>query len=230
MGMQLIGDPTPLARNPRATKPLISHRSRAITLVVALIVPSLLMPEVARAEPDRKSPWLAGALSLVVPGAGHYYLGKVGRARTFFGAEITVWGGYYLLRRQANLSKDDYKLYAAGHAGAVSDVDSDTYYEDVSWYDDSYDCNQDYRQPFRYTGEFSWQWDNVDNREHMKDMIQRSRDWRNRAKLSTSLAILTRVVSAIDAVTGGLRMKVGDTQVRVDPGRDHVTVEAKVHW
>jgi hypothetical protein len=191
---------------------------------------AIVMPQGAVAEPSHRSPWLAGALSLLVPGTGHYYLGRPGRARGFLGAEVTVWAGYYLLHRQANLAQDDYRLFASNHAGAASDEDSDTYYEDVSWYDDSYECNQDYRQPFRYTGDYAWEWDSVDSRKRMQDMIQRSRDWRNRAKLSTSLAIVTRVVSAIDAVTGGLKMRVGDAEVRVDPGRDHVTVEAKVRW
>jgi hypothetical protein len=34
----------------------------------------------------------------------------------------------------------------------------------------------------------------------------------------------------VDAVTGGLRMKVGGAEVRVDPGRDNVKVEAKIRW
>ena len=165
-----------------------------------------------------------------MPGAGHFYLGKAGRARTFATAELSVWAGYYLLRRQANLAEDDYHLFASRHAGASPDEDSDTYYEDVSWYDGSHDCNQDYRQPFRYTGDLAWEWDGYENREQMRDMIQRSRDWRNRAKLTTSLAIVTRVASAVDAVTGGLRMKVGGAEVHVDPGRDNVKVEARIRW
>ncbi len=184
----------------------------------------------APAESGRRSPWKAGALSLVLPGAGHYYLGKAGRARVFLSAEASVWAGYFLLRRQANLAKDDYRLFAARHAGASPDVESDDYYEDISWYDDSHDCNQDYRQPFRYTGDLAWQWDSLENRERMKDLIQRSRQWKSRAKVSTSLAILTRIASAVDAVTGALTFKVQEAEVRIDPGTDKVRVVASLQW
>jgi len=196
--------------------------------LVALI--SLTGLQSVQAEPRGKSPWKAGALSLLLPGAGHFYLGKAGRARAFVSAEASVWAGYYLLRRQANLAKDDYRLFASHHAGAASGEDADTYYEDVSWYDDSYDCNQDYRQPFRYTDDLAWEWDSWENRERMKKMIRRSRDWRSRAKLSTSFAILTRVASAVDAVTGALTFKVGDAEVRIDPRLDEVSMEASLRW
>ena len=42
-------------------------------------------------QPSAKSPWLAGGLSIVLPGAGEFYAESYWKSAAFFVAEVVLW-------------------------------------------------------------------------------------------------------------------------------------------
>ncbi len=84
----------------------------------------------------------AGALSLLVPGAGQLLVnGDTTKGWVMFGTEAATWGVYFLLDDHADAWADDYREYASIHAGTAGEhpdwywqavgryMDSDAYYE-----------------------------------------------------------------------------------------------------
>jgi hypothetical protein len=69
-------------------------------------------------SPDRKNPWLAGGLSLVLPGAGEFYTKSYLKAGIFFGVEVAS----FILGRSYNNKGDDqtefFQNYADAHYSA----------------------------------------------------------------------------------------------------------------
>jgi hypothetical protein len=66
-----------------------------------------------------KSPLLAGALSLALPGAGEFYAGNYVRSAIFFAAEIVLWGLAYHYDNKGNRGTDDFNNYADTHWNIV---------------------------------------------------------------------------------------------------------------
>jgi hypothetical protein len=84
----------------------------------------------------------AGALSLLVPGAGQLLVnGDSTKGWLMVGGDVVTWGAYFLLDHHADAWAHDYREYAGLHAGVAGDhpevywqavgryLDSDAYYE-----------------------------------------------------------------------------------------------------
>ena len=69
-----------------------------------------------------KSPWLAGALSLAVPGAGELYSESYVKAAVFAAVEVTSWIVAYSYNRKGNNQTDDFHAYANTHWNATKYV------------------------------------------------------------------------------------------------------------
>lgn len=63
-------------------------------------------------EDGRKSPKLAFAMSLVVPGLGELYAGEPKRAAVFLGIEAFTWFNYLRWRSRGNDLKAEFRAYA----------------------------------------------------------------------------------------------------------------------
>lgn len=100
---------SPLTGNPRVD-------FFAASAVPLPTVPANAMPPVRQDGGDgpagTKSPWLAAALSLAVPGAGELYAGSYLKAALFFGAEAAMWGVAWSYDKQGDDLTDEYKAYA----------------------------------------------------------------------------------------------------------------------
>ena len=66
-------------------------------------------------QTDRKSPKLAFAMSLMVPGLGELYAGEAKRAAVFFGIEALTWFNYLRWRSKGNDLKAKFRSFADGN-------------------------------------------------------------------------------------------------------------------
>jgi hypothetical protein len=74
----------------------------------------------AASSASRKSPWLAGGLSLVLPGAGEFYAESYLKSAVFLAAEAALWVLAYSYDRKADRQTDFFQNYANAHWSVVS--------------------------------------------------------------------------------------------------------------
>jgi hypothetical protein len=151
-----------------------------------------------------KSTFKAGALSLLLPGAGEYYLGHKNRAAIFIGAEAAIWGGYFAFRAWGDWKEDDYKSFAADHAGANIHGKDDKFFERMQFYSsrDWYNIieGERYGGAYPYTDFYYWHWDSDASREKFRGLRNESKTAFRNATFMIGVAALNRVVSFIDAI------------------------------
>ena len=167
------------------------------------------------------NPRKAVLLPLLLPGAGELYSGHKGRATGFFISEGAIWANFAAWEVAGHLRKNDYIEQARLNAGLGTESESDDYWRLVGTYmrssgsgPDSYEdaLRRDARNEFPSdpaaqdawvaarlpTGNRAWDWTSASLRESYIETRQNSTRAFSRAKFSFALAILNRVVSAID--------------------------------
>jgi hypothetical protein len=70
--------------------------------------------------PLRKSPWLAGGLSLALPGAGEFYSESYVKSALFLAAEAALWVLAYSYDHKADRQTDFFQNYANAHWSVVN--------------------------------------------------------------------------------------------------------------
>jgi hypothetical protein len=70
-------------------------------------------------EGSEKSPWLAGVLSLAIPGAGEMYTDNHLKGAIFFGIEVASWAVAYTYNKKGNDQTDLFENFANLHWNAV---------------------------------------------------------------------------------------------------------------
>jgi len=183
---------------------------------------------------DTKNPMVALLLSCVVPGWGEIYVGETTRGRWFMAAEAGIWAGYGAFKIQEGMREDDYRDYAQIFAGTAPGADS-SYLSDMGGYirsegDDSY--NESIRREARslfpddleaqaayltengYSGDLSWDWGTTDRFYEYRDLRRIASEAERNAFYITGLAVLNRVLSAVDSAWMARRHNAG---VRGEP-------------
>jgi TM2 domain-containing membrane protein YozV len=161
--------------------------------------------EEAKAGKQKSAP-LAMALSLAVPGAGELYAGAKTRGFIFFSLEGGIWGGYYGFKSYGRWRENDYKNFAAVHAGVNTQGKDDTFYEKMTYYESRDYYNQisrlfDRNEENTYPEDdfWNWEWDNEESRERFRQLRNDSKSANRRAIFMLGAAVVNRIVSAIDA-------------------------------
>lgn len=77
--------------------------------------PWLGQREAGEPETPTKSPWLAGGLSLVVPGAGEVYAGTYLKAAIFFAAEVALWAVAATYDKKGDRKTAEFESFADAH-------------------------------------------------------------------------------------------------------------------
>jgi hypothetical protein len=154
-----------------------------------------------------KSPRTAALLSLLLPGAGEVYAGAGTKGRIFMFSEASLWAGFFGFRTYSAWLKDDYKSYAASHAQVNLQDKTDSFFDELAYYDnlDQYNqfgplYNRGEKFPYPETDLWYWQWDSRESRLHYRDMKNRSKDMSRRALYMVGLSLVNRVVSVVDAM------------------------------
>jgi hypothetical protein len=169
-----------------------------------LNVPSFLNAD--KAGKQGKSKFLALGLSLLLPGAGQYYVGSKSKMIIFGSSEAAVWTGFFGLRLYGGWKKEDYKAWAAFHAGVDVNGKPDIYYEKMTYYDNLNEYNQLARVMdgseailFPNTPRYYWNWDSNQSRSHFRNLRNQSKNAYRRSLLFVGAALVNRVLAGIDA-------------------------------
>ncbi|MEW5924182.1 MAG: hypothetical protein AB1746_09355 [Candidatus Zixiibacteriota bacterium] len=157
--------------------------------------------------PDQKkiSKSKAVFLSLLMPGAGHFYLDEKGRGEVFVGTEIVSWAGAAAFQIYGKWKEDDYIDYAVKHAGIDPAGKSEDFYKNLTFYDSRMDYNTagrviDPGDPYYpNTSAYYWDWENDASRSFYRGMRNDSETaFRNR-DFMIGVAIFNRIIAGIDA-------------------------------
>ncbi len=181
----------------------------------------------------------AGALSLILPGAGQFYNGDRGKAYLMAGIEAGIWTAYFVFDTQGDNRMGSAREYAGIYAGTGGDH-PESYWQAVGRYLDS-DAYEDYlRREARATGETApadlpagdtWQWVNGDRKYDYQKLRADANAAYDRRDFMILFAVVNRAVAVVDAVIGagdkpgtveaevlGLNVSVGVVPSWRDPG------------
>ncbi len=158
-------------------------------------------------QPEKKSIGTALLLSLVLPGAGEYYVGNTSQSKIFFGVEVLAWGGFFLNDYHASSLEKDYKAYARQHAGVSSGgKEDDQYWVSIGKFDDIYAYNSRRANERRLDEIYDetkanfWQWDSKKNRFSYDEKRLKSVDIKSRDIYFYTAILVNHLVSAINAM------------------------------
>lgn len=160
----------------------------------------------------RKSLFKAVLWSTLVPGGGEYYLGERGKARVFFSVEAATWLGFASFELWGHWKKNDYIQFAAQRAGAQLEGKSDNFDDLVGFYTDITEYNtlgrvSDPERAYLYdTPTNHWRWQSATDQATYRTIKNQSREAFRRAKFMIGLAVVSRVVSVIDAILDTRRL------------------------
>lgn len=157
-------------------------------------------------SPDKKSVGKAMLFSLLIPGAGEYYVGETFYAKLFLGIEILGWSSIFFNRYYYNSMRKDYMAFATLHAGVNKKNKDDQFWIDIGKYDDIYSYNNKrvnqrrINELYDLNGVNYWRWDSFDNRYTYDLKRLKSVSIKNREIFITVGIVVNHLVSAINAV------------------------------
>tara|TARA_B100001123_G_C14926271_1_gene873844 strand:+ start:18 stop:659 length:642 start_codon:yes stop_codon:yes gene_type:complete len=169
---------------------------------------------------DSKDPVLSPILkSLIFPGWGEYALGNKKRGKVFAVTEsfiiISILGSY----SKANTFKSNYEAYAAQHAGVSILGKNRQYWVDIGNYLSIDQFNEehlrwrDYNALYQQNDNWSWHWDNDENRKSFEKMRIKADTWKLRGSFLIGGMVLNHIVSAIDSLYLFRISKIKDTNI-----------------
>lgn len=154
---------------------------------------------------NKKNPALSVFLSLLVPGAGHLYAGRMDVGKYFVASEAACWLGVAGLSLYGNWLRDDSRTFASQHSGLNKDGKDDDYFGNVGNFESIYTYNNEKLAKGQWDKIYDvnthfWNWDNDANRNQFDLQRKKSeRTYNTRIVFATGL-IVNRLISAISAV------------------------------
>ena len=173
------------------------------------------IPLVGRSEDIKyKSRIKAALYSLILPGAGQYYISDISKAKLFFGIEAGMWFSYYGFRKYGAFKNEAAKGWAVLKAGASPANKDERYWVKMTYYDNR-DRNEGYEELgynqmaavvelddallFPEIPEYYWNWENKADRQKYRNLRNQSKTAFKRADLAIGMLIANHVISAIEA-------------------------------
>ena len=156
-------------------------------------------------DEGKKSVGLGIIYSLLLPGMGELYADAYDVGKYFTIAEGVLWGTYIGMNTYAGWKKDNYKSYAAEHAGIDnSNKDADYYgtisdYSDIDLYNNEKALDRDFEAMYN-RDQYFWKWQSAEERKTYRAMWTSSEQTYNDLRFIVGGMILNRVASAINAV------------------------------
>jgi len=153
-----------------------------------------------------KSPFLAGALSFVLPGLGEAYAGNFSTGKYSLGVEIGLIAGLVGTSIYANSLESDYQVMARAKAGVSEGEKSEQFWKDISNYESLEAFNQQRLRQRNYDGIYSqenfWQWHTESDRKKYRDLRISSDEAFQATYFIIGAMAVNRLFSAINAVRG----------------------------
>jgi hypothetical protein len=168
-------------------------------------LPERLDPLPEQSREGTKSPALAVAYSLLLPGMGELYAGDYSTGKYLTAAEGALVVGLISFDRYANWLKDDSRQYSVQHAHTVLAGKDDQYFSDIGDFGSVYDYNAFVlrnRQPQKVYDPNSsdyWKWDNPANQENYRSIRVSSDDRFNDTRFIVAAMAVNHLISAINA-------------------------------
>ena len=176
---------------------------RRRTAVLALLASLAWVPQLCAQNAEGPSEGGALLRSLIMPGWGQHVLGDHRAARKLALVETGLWLSYAVTRGAAGWYQQDYRAFAAFHAGAAYRLKPDIYYYRLGRYDSIYEYNQVQLRQRNIAGiyplgeRYDWQWDNSFSRERYNDLRRASLLAAKGASFLVGGMIINRAVAAI---------------------------------
>ncbi len=149
---------------------------------------------------------LGGAFlrSAVIPGWGQRRAGARTAARNFFVAEVLLWSGFASLQVYGHWLKNDYKLFAATHAGVELADKDDQFFVDVGNFISVDEFNQNRLRRRDVEGLYdhmthTWKWDTEANQLKFANLRKRSERSFSRSNLVVAGVLANHIISGIHA-------------------------------
>ena len=154
-------------------------------------------------EQSAKSSKLAMGLSLVLPGAGHQYLGRTNSALAYMAVDLfSLFGAVYAGVYSHNLDADS-RGFAGLLAGANAGKNDNSYWQAVGAYDnlESYndamglnrDADEQYNDGTKY-----WNWADTSDRTFYNEIRKKARKYQLISSICIGAMALNRVVAIVD--------------------------------
>ncbi|TRZ64509.1 hypothetical protein D4R20_02600 [bacterium] len=169
---------------------------------------------------NKKSPGLAMILSLILPGAGQFYAGRMDVGKYFFASEAALWIGVGGVTLYGDALKNDARSYASVHSGFNKSGKTDDYFLNVSNYATIFEYNNEMLSRGSYdkiydVSQYYWAWDAENNRYTYDLQRRKSERVYNDRSIFYSLLIANRIVSGISAFI--LSNKSGENSIGIIP-------------
>lgn len=158
-----------------------------------------------RPHPGQKSAAKAFFYSFLVPGLGQRYVDEVGNARYFIAAEGLLLGFAAGHELYSNWLEEDYRAFAALHAGIDPAGKSKFYYIEISRYNSIYiynekmRLNRDFNKVIPEISSNLWVWDSKENRLNYHDRRVKADKIQNRTIYFYTGIFMNHVISGIHA-------------------------------
>jgi len=179
------------------------HRIIVCLLVVVLLSAGIGEGSAGAQETSGKKAFF---LSLLIPGAGQYYVGEKGWAKAFLWSEGMLWLGYVGFRKYESLRENDYRVFASVYAGVDPKGRDAAFFDDVGFYDSVYERNRATRweegpkaRLYAEQPRAAWEWDREASRLRFRSLRSSSIRARQRALYVVGGILLNHLISAIHA-------------------------------
>ncbi len=170
-----------------------------------------------------KSPGLALLFSLVLPGAGHYYIDRMDVGKYYLGADAASWLGLATLNIYGNDVQKQSRVFSLEHAktGNAEGKD-DEYYANIGSYDNIYEYNNDKLTRGEYSllydvNKFYWDWDDFQNQQIYESQRKSSERIYNTRIVFGSLLVANRIISGISAYLLAKNYNKKSSSVNIQP-------------
>lgn len=173
--------------------------------------------ELKMPEATTKSGGIALLLSLVLPGAGHYYENRMDVGKYFLTAEAASWLGLFGMDLYGKSLREDSRKFASVNAGVNPNGKGDDYFSNVGNFNNIYDYNNDRLQKGQYdqlldVNAYYWNWNSENNRTDFDLQRRQSERVFNSKVVFSTILIVNRLVSGLSAL---LLANKGNNNVKV---------------
>ena len=154
----------------------------------------------------QKSVGLAFLMSLAVPGAGEFYMGRHGQTVGFITSEILLWTGLTVNSMYSDHLVSEYHTFAVQHAGVIKSGKDKQYWIDIGKYNSIFEFNEQRRRDRYfdaiYTDEENnfWLWDSKDNRLRYDGNRLRANEIAGQDVYFYASIVLNHLISAINSL------------------------------
>jgi len=180
---------------------MTAFAQRRVEVEAPVRVPALLTGSGVQSE---KSPLLAAVFSLILPGAGEWYVGDLSGGQYHLMAEGGLWLTYGGMRAYSTWLRNDAQAFAGEYAGANfagKDADFDVNVGDYisrDAYNQAMLRNRQYDMVYE-SDEYQWEWQSAEQRSNFRGMRVRSDRYKSDAQFAIAGMVVNRLISAFSA-------------------------------